>query len=471
MKKLLQKPKDQNIENVLARYESLGLKDNPFPLNPYVNKENSDIRYNGSIYESKIRENEYKQVIQNFIKVPQSNPNHIRMGYIQDNSYVGRGNGKSAFALNLVNIINNEFCLDISDGLNKCFGIYIQPEPSGRTKTFQSFLDLLFQAIFDQNLINYSLASLRLESLIDLDPNFNYNWESEAEIIISLNSEEWYDKNMPLLDNYKLSSITKQIFKKTNLSKLSSEFPLIKDQNKYFNYRVSTQIDFHHYYFETLKKTEEKAKFIFNDLVLLFQASGFNGGYIFVDDFERIPDFQSEKLKQEFALEIRTNFFDSVIENAKIGFLNLILVMHAGVPRLVEKAWSVSGMERRSPLISDAANQPHVIKFDKLNLSHSKLLIQKYVNEYIIDTSQINMFNPFTENAISIISEKCELNAASILEKCYAIVEEAANSRKEKIDEDFVKDFFGKNIHILEDDSDDVSDEDSIDLFSKSKKK
>lgn len=473
MSALLKKPKDRNQENILARYEPLNLKDNPFPLNPYVNKDNADIRYNGSIYESKIRETEYNQVIQNFIKVPQSNPNHIRMGYIQDNSYVGRGNGKSAFALNLVHIINQDFCMDISDDLNKCFGIHIQPEPSGRTKTFDSFVDLVFQAILDQNLIEYSLASLRLDAITKLIQGFNVETEfkDEYEIISSLNSESWFDSCTHFNDKLSLARITKQIYQDGNFTKISADFPLNRDLNKFYNYRITKQDDFQKYYFETLKKSNEKAKFIFNDLVLLFRASGFNGGYIIVDDFERIPDFQSEKLKQEFALEIRTNFFDSAIENAKIGFLNLILVMHAGVPRLVEKAWSISGMERRSPLISDAANQPHVIKFDKLNLSHSKLLIQKYIAEYRINTSSSDDLSPFTDEAIALISERCELNAASMLEKCYALIEEAVNSNKTSIDDTFVKEFFGKNIHIPEDESEDVSVEDSVDLFAKAKKK
>lgn len=43
-------------------------------------------------------------------------------------------------------------------------------------------------------------------------------------------------------------------------------------------------------------------------MVYLFLASGFNGAYIIVDDFERIPDFQSDRQKRDFALEIRRNF-------------------------------------------------------------------------------------------------------------------------------------------------------------------
>lgn len=469
MSRLKKKPKDQNPEDVKARYEALNLTDNPFPLSPYVNKENADNRYNGSIYESKIREAEYNQIIENFIKVPQSNPNHIRLGYIQDNSYVGRGNGKSAFALNLVNIINKDFCMDISDDLNKCFGLHIQPAPSGRTKTFDSFVDLIFQAIIDQDLIKYSLTSLRLDALNELlsaeQMEEHFSGEEE-EVLEKLNTVSWFQEN-----DTEINVVTKKIYEKSGMNKLGSGFPLYQDLNQFYSRRIVTQEEFKKHYFETLKKGEARIKFIFNDLVLLFKASGFNGGYIIVDDFERIPDFQSEKLKQEFALEIRTNFFDSAVENAKIGFLNLLLVMHAGVPRLVEKAWSISGMERRSPLISEAANQPHVIKFDKLNLDHSKLLIQKYLDEYRLSPQTNSGIEPFNEEAVALIAEKCELNAAQMLEKCYALIEEAAKTSSIVIDENFVKEFFGKNVHNPDEETEDVSGEDSTNLFDKAKKK
>lgn len=84
------------------RYECYNLKENPFPLNPFLNQESPDKRYNGDIYEASVRDIEEKQVEESFLKVPQSNPSHIRVGYILDTSYVGRGNGKSSFAINLI---------------------------------------------------------------------------------------------------------------------------------------------------------------------------------------------------------------------------------------------------------------------------------------------------------------------------------------------------------------------------------
>ena len=64
-----------------------------------------------------------------------------------DTSYIGRGNGKSAFLVNLYNDINQDFGLDLSNNLNKCFAVLVSPELGGRTKTFSSFIDRFFDVI------------------------------------------------------------------------------------------------------------------------------------------------------------------------------------------------------------------------------------------------------------------------------------------------------------------------------------
>jgi hypothetical protein len=82
-----------------GRYESFNLKENPFPAFPFLNPNSNDARNNGEIYEPSIREQEYNIIEENFFKVPQCYPNHLRLGYIIDTSYIGRGNGKSAWLM------------------------------------------------------------------------------------------------------------------------------------------------------------------------------------------------------------------------------------------------------------------------------------------------------------------------------------------------------------------------------------
>jgi len=101
-----------------GRYEIFNLEMNPFPSSPFVNPESTDARNNGKIYETSIREQEYRAIEENFLKVPQSDSNHLRLGYIMDTSYIGRGNGKTAFLTNLQRKINKDFGFSISDETN-----------------------------------------------------------------------------------------------------------------------------------------------------------------------------------------------------------------------------------------------------------------------------------------------------------------------------------------------------------------
>src|SRR5947209_4530305 len=117
MKKLLTKASSPISSIPLGRFEKYNLNENPFPSQAILNKDSSEKKSNGSIYEPEIRTVEFDKIVKNFIQVPQSDLNHQRLGFILDSSYIGRGNGKTAFLLNLIKKINNDYCLDLSNGV------------------------------------------------------------------------------------------------------------------------------------------------------------------------------------------------------------------------------------------------------------------------------------------------------------------------------------------------------------------
>jgi hypothetical protein len=449
-----------------SRFELYNLRENPFPATPIVNQGDNDIRYNGEIFEQKIRGQEWSKLYDNFLKVPQADPNHLRIGYILDTSYVGRGNGKSTFSINLLKSINKAFCLDISNGVNKCFGLYLTPEPSGRTKTFYDVVDLLFDNICNSNVINTTLATLRLEAILELYKDFDpESFKSDDAAVDSLNTFDWFEKK-----GIEVASITNEIFRKAEFSQMPLTFPLNRDRNNYYGPRIVTSKDFRDYY-NTLKKGKDRIDFVFTHMVDFLIGSGFNGAYVVIDDFERIPDFQSDRQKREFALELRTNIFDGMSRNAKVGFFNFILILHAGVPRLIEKSWSDTGMEQRSPITTASANSNHIIYFEKLSLEHTVLLISKYLTEYRIKAEKQPSILPFEKKAIHKIGEITELNAARILQKANHILEKAAEKKLQTINEQFVVSELGQPRKIEEASIKKISDETTIDLHKEAKKK
>lgn len=433
MSKLLRKPAQRQQVHLPAKFQKFKLTDNPFPSEPTVNKDSEDRRINGAIYEVDIRRKEYEQLKTVFLKQPQSDPNHLRLGYIMDTSYIGRGNGKSAFLVNLQQNINKEYCLDISEELNKCFAIYVTPELSGRTKTFSSFVEVFFQAILRSRIIETCLASLRLEAISELYPQFNLETEDEELLITNLNSRQWFQQH-----NLEVLKITNFIYKNEYLQAIPYDFPLFNERNTLTSSFVS-QLDFEQYYLN-LKRGKERLDFVFSHLVRFFQAASFNGAYILVDDFERIPDFQSPRQKKDFALELRSCLFDGLYVNAKVGFYNFFLVLHAGVPRLMSEAWAESGMENRAPLSQKTASK-HIIPFEKLSREHASLLLKKYLSEYRMNDMISNTLFPFQEEAVSKMGELSEYNAAKILKMAYDLLDKAAELEGQTIiDGQFVND-------------------------------
>jgi hypothetical protein len=437
MTNLLKRPKDQPSLSNNGRYERFYLTENPFPTEPAVNKDSSDRRINGNIYESEIRTKEYSQIESNFLTKPQSEHNRLRLGYICDTSYIGRGNGKSAFLVNLAQRINKCYCLDISKEINKCFAILITPEPGGRTKTFYSFLDLIFGAMRGSKIIDFCLATLRFEIACNLYPEKDFlmlSGNNETVLVENLNSQEWLEKQ-----GVELQKLSTGIAENKSLQMLPQDFPLVSHKNSLFQHFVTSET-FVDYYEELQRTGRDKHDFLFSHMVHFFIAAGFNGAYILVDDFERIPDFQTGRQKKDFAIELRTALLDGPYVNARIGFYNMLLVLHAGVPQLIMDAWSSSGLGNRYP-ITPKIESAHWIAFGKLTREHVSLLLKKYLTEY--RTSQIHADDlfPFTPEAISVIAEINENNAAKILHTCWNLLDKAADEpRQMSIDEDFVRD-------------------------------
>jgi hypothetical protein len=414
-----------------GRYELYNLRENPFPSSPFVNPSSNDARNNGEIYEPSIREQEYQTIEKNFLKVPQSDPNHLRLGYMMDTSYIGRGNGKTAFLTNLQKKINQDFGLSISNELNKCFAIIIVPEPGGKTKTFESFVELFVGRIFESNVIEDSLISLRLDAILELYEDFQpeNHFSTEEDLKAKLKLLDWYSEN-----NIDVRRVAQKILSNPYLQDLPQDFPIFSSTPLVF--RLVDQNDFKEY-FKSLKRGKPKIEFAFSHLVALFLASGFNGAYIFVDDFERVPDFQSERQKRDFALELRTCLFDGLYTSARTGFYNLILVLHAGVPRLIQSAWGESGLEQRSP-INFKGTPKNVIRFEKIKLEDAFSLVQKYLQAYRINEVAADTFSPFTKEAVARIADLNEFNASKILKMAYEVLERGVDQNVDKIDVDFV---------------------------------
>ena len=430
-----------------------------------VNESSPEKKYNGSIYEESIREEEYKKLVNNFLEVPQINPDHLRLGFLSDTSYIGRGNGKTSFLVNLMRMINKDYCLDISKESNKCFSVYFFPDGGGSVKTFEKFVDYFFNSIIKSNVINECLAILRYEAMTTIgwkEINPNEHFQTDEDIIQKLNSDEWFRQNYPF---YK-REIAEEIFKNPALASIPPDFPLLRDLT--IMARMVTQKDFEIYY-KSIRNEKTKLEFIFTHLVNLFIAAGFNGCYVLVDDFERIPDFQSAMQTKDFAIQLRTVLFDGGYLNSKIGFYDFLIALHAGVPRLIQEAWSLAGMEQRVS-ISGNGQARHIINFEKINDKHAIKLIKKYLSEYREDGYTGDELYPFNAKSIAVIANNSEMNISKILQSANNLIEYAIDASADDINETVVTSFFSKSSDAKpEEEAKTISSTPSINLADKVK--
>lgn len=460
--KYLSKPKATVDAIPPGRYERYNLRENPFPSSPFVNPESSDEKTNGRIYEESIRQSELEKVRRNFLEVPQTDPNHLRLGYIEDTSYLGRGNGKSAFIVHLQRSINDDFGLSISNGTNKCFAVRLVPEPGGKTKTFESFVDLFASAILRSTLVEDALASLRLQAILALDNGFDVGsqFATDAELRKSLNSADWF--RQAKIDLARVNTLVQD---NAYLDLLPPDFPLRTSLSLWP--RITTGSDFEAY-FRGLKRGMARYEFVFSHLVALFLAADFNGAYVFVDDFERILDFQSERQRRDFALELRSCLFDGLYLNSRIGFYIVLLVLHAGIPRQIGAAWDQSGLEHRAPMSYKGAPPKHVIRFEKITQANMLSLMLKYLDYYRINPTNTEDISPFTVDAVTKIAELSELNAAKALKLAYEVLERAADTGLSTIDAEAV---IGSSDELVPDtqDAGGIHDARTKDLFREAK--
>ena len=424
-----------------VKFHRFGLRDNPFPNEPYVNKTSNDSRINGDIYDDALRVDEHSKLTSSFFEPSRNDGSHLKLGYIEDGSYLGRGNGKSAFILNATGRINSNFCLDMSAEINKCFSLILNPQGGGKTKSFDSFVDLLLDGIVQNKFIEVAIGSLVLEAI---SQNKDHAAavamvENEEQLLEAVYSEDWFADNR--IDRKK---VFEGLASNEYLRELNPDSPLAKlTGSSLFENDLVNGISVAHHYLKNLKKGKARFDLVFSEIPLLFLAAGFNGGIVFVDDFERIPDFQSARQKRDFAIELRYVLFDGPYVSSKYGFFTFLLVLHAGVPRLINEAWQASGINSRSPM--NETNSPHVILFEKLEPTKVESLLIRYLDEFRTSDEQKGHLAPFNNSSVKLIAENCEFNAGRILQAANSMLDHAATEAVSEIDIDFVKSRIGEN--------------------------
>lgn len=427
MNKYTAKPKV--IPEIKSNYERYNLKDNPFPYDPFLEPESDNVRVNGTIYNEAIKSKELKRLENIFLKQT-IDGNHKRLGYLIDANYTGRGNGKSALLLHLKNKINNDYGYAVSDGVNRTFALYVKPQPSGQTAKFWQLSEDIIKQILKLDLISDCLITLRYKAIESFEGGYEKLVEllKEEDDFNNLLNSDWLNKNG--FSEFHINEIVAKDLRNNGVSSdLANPIAQMPGMAKELILGLSCQQP------ESWKK-KNISIFLFDQLVKFFITANFNGGYILLDEFEKIVDSQKISEKNEFAAELRHNLLEGGVQGAARGFFTIIFAMHPGVPNLIVESWEKSGINARSPLpIGKGEEEPHIIFFNNLQKENIAELLVVYLEYFRIEKSdEKSGLYPFEQSAIDRIAELAKYNTAKTLKFANIVLENLVNLQQEKID-------------------------------------
>lgn len=379
----LRKPKDDILhkENPFKKYH---LSRNPFPSKPSLRVGSDNLPYWPDL-----RADEQKQFEEFMIPRP-GHPNAHVIGFLMDfASRRGRGIGKTAF----LNYQRNRIMVDLGNkltsGTQVLFAVYVLPEP-GRTRKFWQLCRTIVEAMNDQGILAMAMWRIRayhggldqtiIQEAADKPPENtigNDKWLQQHNVDI------YFDLHRNLIKALTQSGIRPEI-----AESLAYHGHSLDAWQKHF---LNNLTDF--------KWRQEGTNILFNDLVLLFELAGFNGGLLLIDEVEKIVGEQNVKERRNFADLIRYYLIDGPCQNTRSDFYGLFLTIHPYVQELLSPHWEAAGLDRFAALSREFA-QEYTVYFRPLNRESAEPLVRVYLDAYRLNEEQKGSLEPFDSEAL-----------------------------------------------------------------------
>ncbi len=423
----------QALPPVNDGYLPFNLTDNPFPYDPFVEPDSENVRVNGTIYNERIKSKEIGRIRSMFLS-QRIDGNHKRLGYLVDSSYTGRGNGKSAFLVHLLKEINTDYGEKISDSQNKVFGVYVKPKSGGHSVKYWQFCEDVLRQLIKTGCIKDALIAIFLKKVLaskGIKEGFEAMLEAEGiDLLFDQNRVEEFGVSLTNIKEVLRTELGERGIERDWATKLAynplaAETNIIKD--------VCEQND--------AWKKRYIMSFLFDQIVRLMVQADFNGGYILLDEFEKIAEYQKLAERNDFANGLRENLYDGGTQSAVQGFFMTIIAMHPGTPNLVSDAWEKSGLNARAPLpIGKGEEEPHILLFHNVGTEDAKELMQVYLDHFRLsgdDSNKLGLY-PFDDRSIAHIATLSDFNIAKMLRFAHIVLGEQARLGGTRVTVEFV---------------------------------
>ena len=415
-------------------YTGLGLKDLPFPFTAVADPYNTDPRRNGAIYaEEPIRPSIEK--FEQLLIRPNDFANRVRLAYLwsRGDQETGRGMGKTALLRYFRQRINQDWGRTEFAGKFSALIVYISfPYQVDRRYMEQLALSALVD-ICKSRVLEAARASLRIEQLDSQQVQQIVKNTDGSEDFANLLDDEILEANSvePMdIDNRVKARLTEEGVQASSASALAVGH--FEDYLKSFRRDRNLEPL---YIPRDTKLLDYSRGFLFNDVVLYLQASGFAGGYLFIDDIENLVDQMTRKHRLEFAKEFALCTVRPAYANGTRNFFSCVLTTHQQASVGLSAAWGeagLSGIARLDP------NDPNSVELPLPSADQAREIIMAHLDYYRTDPDQKGSIQPFTEDGMQALLRNRQ-HPRLLLTAAASVVSRAAQEGVTSIDAAYVE--------------------------------
>ena len=415
-------------------YDSLGLRDLPFPNVAVVDPYNSDPRRNGTI----CAEDPLRSSIDKFESLlirPNDFQNRVRLAYLwsKGDNETGRGMGKTALLRYFRQRINQDWGHTIYNGQFSALVVYVS-FPSQVDRRFMEQLAL--SALVDIckcGVLDSSRAALRIQELTEWQAQkIMTNADGSEDPANVLNNDILRDNGVDpaSVDGAVNAQLVKQGIHRASAAALSmGEF---EDYLKSFRRDHSLEP---FWVPRDTKILDFSRRFLFNDMVLYLRAAGYAGGYLFVDDIENLVDQMARRYRIEFAKEFALCTVRPGYANVEHNFFSCVLTTHQQASVALSAAWGeagLSGIARLDP------NDPNSVELPLPSADQARAIIVAHLDYYRVNPADNGTIKPFTEDGVAALLKNRQ-HPRILLTTAASVVSHAADEGLTSIDAPYVE--------------------------------
>ena len=432
---MLNLPK-KSLAPTSSPYQSLGLRDLPFPTEPVVNPYSPDPRRNGTIY----AELPAKAGIEKFERLlirPDDFSNRARLAYLwsKGDQQSGRGMGKTALLRYFRQRINKDWGQSEFKGQFSAVVVYV----SFLYQVDRRYMEqLALSALVDicrNGILEASRASLRLQALTD----------EQASAVLknpdgSMTEANLLDDDILQDNGIQPDNLDSEIARRLREERIQPNVAIALSQGKFEDYLRSMRRDGNLeplYVPRDTKILDYSRSLLFNDVVYYLRAVGFAGGYLFIDDIENLVDQMTRKSRIEFAKEFGLCTIRPGYANTTYNFFSNVLTTHQQASVGLSQAWGDAGLSAIARL---DPTSPNSVELPLPEENQARAILVAHLDHYRVDQNDKGTIKPFTEAGMNaLLRNRQMLHPRALLADAANVFLAAAQTGATVIDPETVK--------------------------------